>query len=295
MDESNGLVPLGGDVVMEEKKMDTILSAQNISFQYRSDKLVLENCSFELKRGSRSVLLGSNGAGKSTLFFLLNGVYKPKEGQLAFAGATYEYSRSGISQLRQKVGLVFQDPDVQLFASTVLDDVIFGPMNLGDTLEVAEKKARAALEAVGLSGREDAPPHMLSHGQKKRVALAGVLAMNPDVIIMDEPTAGLDYEGTQKLNELIDSLAEQGKTLLIATHEVDWALAWADMAYVLHSGKIETVGHPSEIFSKGNHKELGFGKPIVSQVLESCNCPIDKQSPRDAKELCRWLENNKKV
>lgn len=120
---------------MEGKKMDTILSAQSIKFQYQNDKLVLEDCSFELKRGSRSVLLGSNGAGKSTLFFLLNGVYKPKEGQFSFEDQAYEYSRSGISKLRQKVGLVFQDPDVQLFASTVLDDVIFGPMNLGDTLE----------------------------------------------------------------------------------------------------------------------------------------------------------------
>lgn len=272
----------------------SILEVQEISFSYRKDKPVLEKCSFQLKRGTKNVLLGSNGAGKSTLFFLLNGVYQSKSGTISLDQNLYTYDRSGIRDIRRKVGLVFQDPDVQLFASTVLDDVIFGPMNLGMTLKEAEEKAREALKAVGLEGREDDPPHMLSHGQKKRVAIAGVLAMNPEVILMDEPTAGLDYEGTKALNLLIDELAAQGKTLFIATHEVDWALGWADQAFVLHGGKIADSGEPRRILNLENHEELGFGRPIICQTLNYLSELINQDlSPRTGKELAEWIRSQK--
>lgn len=272
----------------------SILEVQEISFSYRKDKTVLEKCSFQLKRGTKNVLLGSNGAGKSTLFFLLNGVYQPKSGTISLDQDLYTYDRSGIRDIRKKVGLVFQDPDVQLFASTVLDDVIFGPMNLGMTLKEAEEKAREALKAVGLEGREDEPPHMLSHGQKKRVAIAGVLAMNPEVILMDEPTAGLDYEGTKALNLLIDDLAAQGKTLFIATHEVDWALGWADQAFVLHDGKIADSGEPRRILNLKNHEELGFGRPIICQTLNHLSELIEQDLiPRTGEELAEWIRNQK--
>lgn len=272
----------------------SILEVQELSFSYRKDHPVLEKCSFQLKRGTKNVLLGSNGAGKSTLFFLLNGVYQPKAGAISLDKKSYAYDRGGIRDIRKKVGLVFQDPDVQLFASTVLDDVIFGPMNLGMTLKDAEEKAREALKAVGLEGREDDPPHMLSHGQKKRVAIAGVLAMDPEMILMDEPTAGLDYEGTKALNSLIDELASQGRTLFIATHEVDWALGWADQAFVLHDGKIADFGEPRRILNLENHEELGFGRPIICQTLSHLSELMDQDLiPRTGKELAEWIRNQK--
>lgn len=272
----------------------SILKVQDLSFYYRSDNPVLKGLSLELEKGTKNVLLGSNGAGKSTLFFLLNGVYQPKAGQISLGGKHYSYDRKGVAEIRKNVGLVFQDPDVQLFASTILDDVIFGPMNLGFSLEEAEEKARKALKSVGLAGREDDPPHMLSHGQKKRVALAGVLAMDPEVILMDEPTAGLDYEGTKTLNYLIDELAHQGKTLLIATHEVDWALGWADHAFAIHDGKIADSGDPRRILNLENHEELGFGKPIICQTMQQCQQSVSAEEiPRTGKELAEWIDGVK--
>lgn len=272
----------------------SILEVQELSFSYRKDHPVLRNCTFHLERGTKNVLLGSNGAGKSTLFFLLNGVYQPKAGRISVDQIPYHYDRAGTREIRKKVGLVFQDPDVQLFASTVLDDVIFGPMNLGMTLKEAEEKAREALKAVGLEGREDDPPHMLSHGQKKRVAIAGVLAMDPEIILMDEPTAGLDYEGTKALNLLIDELALQGRTLFIATHEVDWALGWADQAFVLHDGNITDSGEPRRILNLENHEELGFGRPIICQTLNHLSELIEQDLiPRTGKELAEWILNKK--
>ena len=272
-----------------------ILKVKDLSFHYRPGYPVLEGLSMELEKGTKNVLLGSNGAGKSTLFFLLNGVYQPKAGQISLSEKPYFYDRSGTAAIRKSVGLVFQDPDVQLFASTILDDVIFGPMNLGLSLEEAEKRAREALKSVGLEGREDEPPHMLSHGQKKRVALAGVLAMDPEVILMDEPTAGLDYEGTKTLNHLIDQLAHQGKTLLIATHEVDWALSWADHAFAMHNGKIEDAGDPRKVLNLDNHEELGFGRPIICQTMEYCSTKMGQsEMPRTGKELAEWIDLVKK-
>lgn len=272
----------------------SVLKVREISFSYRKDHPVLENCSFQLERGTKNVLLGSNGAGKSTLFFLLNGVYQPKSGEISLDQNPYGYDRGGIREIRKKVGLVFQDPDVQLFASTVLDDVIFGPMNIGMSLKEAEEKAREALKAVGLEGREDDPPHMLSHGQKKRVAIAGVLAMDPEVILMDEPTAGLDYEGTKALNVLIDELASQGRTLFIATHEVDWALGWADQAFVLHGKKIADFGEPRRILNLDNHEELGFGRPIICQTLSHLSELMEQDLiPRTGEELAQWIRNQK--
>ena len=245
-----------------------ILEIQDLDYYYRSDRKILENLSLKVEKGTRNVLLGSNGAGKSTLFFLLNGVYEPKKGKISFDEHEYRYDRKGNNFIRQKVGLVFQDPDVQLFASTVLDDVIFGPMNLGMTLPEAEAKARWALKEVGLEDYENEAPHILSHGQKKRVAIAGVLAMDPEIILMDEPTAGLDYEGTELLNRIIDQLTRQGKTLLISTHETDWALEWADYVYVLANEKIATEGKPEEILGMENYRELGFGQPILIRIFK---------------------------
>ena len=245
-----------------------ILEIEDLDYYYRSDRKIIENLSLKVEKGTRNVLLGSNGAGKSTLFFLLNGVYEPKKGKISFDEQEYRYDRKGNNFIRQKVGLVFQDPDVQLFASTVLDDVIFGPMNLGMTLPEAEAKARWALKEVGLEDYENEAPHILSHGQKKRVAIAGVLAMDPEIILMDEPTAGLDYEGTELLNRIIDQLTRQGKTLLISTHETDWALEWADYVYVLANEKIAAEGKPEAILGMENYRELGFGQPILIRIFK---------------------------
>lgn len=270
-----------------------ILTIDGAAFGYRPDKMVLKNVSIELKPGTKNVLLGSNGAGKSTLFFMMNGVYQPKKGRLSLNGEPYSYKREGIHKIRRTIGLVFQDPDIQLFASTILDDVIFGPMNLGVTLAEAEQRGREALKLVGLEGREDDPPHILSHGQKKRAALAGVIAMDPDIILMDEPTAGLDFEGTCDLNHLIDLLVHQGKTLLISTHEVNWALEWADQAYVLYEGEIALSGNPAEVLSHPDHAKMGYGKPVLCELSEILGKYPPEKTPRNSLEMAHWLQKCK--
>lgn len=271
-----------------------ILATQDITFGYRYDKLALQQVTLSVPAGARVAFVGPNGAGKSTLFLHLNAILKPLSGQLSFKGVPYRYDRSFISELRQKVGLVFQDHDSQIFAGTVLDDVIFGPMNTGLTLKEAEAAARQALEAVHMLEHSNDPVHFLSHGQKKRVAIAGVLSMNPDILVMDEPTAGLDYPGIVNLSGIMDSLHKAGKTLVVATHDIDWAWAWADLVYVLAQGKIIAGGLPETILNSVENKiERGFNNAILGEVgsaLASKGFLRSGDRPRTPQELIELLK-----
>ncbi|SDF02983.1 energy-coupling factor ABC transporter ATP-binding protein [Sporolituus thermophilus] len=246
-----------------------ILEVKNISFGYRKDKLVLRGVSLTVPAGARIALVGPNGAGKSTLFLHLNGILHPSSGQLLFKGEPYRYSRAFITRLRQKIGLVFQDQDTQLFAGSVLDDVLFGPMNLGLSPAEAEQRAAAALAAVQMAEFADEPVHFLSYGQKKRVAVAGVLAMDPEVLVMDEPTAGLDYPGTTVLRAILDELSRAGKTLIVATHDIEWVWSWADLVYVLVQGQIVAGGPPELVLNRSDHAAFGFARPLVGEIYSA--------------------------
>lgn len=265
-----------------------ILAANHVSFCYHQDAAAISEINLTIPQGARVAFLGPNGAGKSTLLLLFNGILRPTSGMMQFAGENYVYSKKGLTELRQKIGFVFQDHDSQLFAGTVLDDVIFGPMNLGMTLKQAEQRAKAVLEEVHMEEYLNSPIHFLSHGQKKRVAIAGVLAMNPEVVLMDEPTAGLDYAGMQDLSNIMEKLHECGKTLVVSTHDVEWVWSWADVVFVLNRGRLIVKGAPEEILIRHDHQQLGYGKSIIGALysfLQHRNLECNLARPRTADEL----------
>lgn len=274
-----------------------LIAADNVTFRYRPGNLALDGATLAIPAGSRVALVGPNGAGKSTLFLHINAILRPLAGQLSYMGQPYRYSRGFLAVLRQKVGLVFQDPDTQLFAGNVLDDVIFGPMNMGLTAGEAARRAEAALEAVGMLDHKAAPVHFLSQGQKKRVAIAGVLAMDPDALVMDEPTAGLDYPGLTSLKDTLAMLHSAGKTLLVATHDIDWAWNWADMVYVLAAGRTIAGGSPADILARPDHAALGFARPVLAELAadlgERSILPAGA-APRTVAELTALLGGRKK-
>ncbi len=213
------------------------LSAKGIEVRFGS-RTVLQDIAVDIPNRSRLALLGANGSGKTTLLRVLSGAVKPAAGVVSVAGDPVRYNRAGLRTHRQLVQLVTQNPDDQLFAADVFRDVSFGPLNLG----LAESQVRArvahALQVLSIEDLAERPIHELSYGQRKRVAIAGALAMRPSVILLDEPTAGLDPQGVDEMVQALASLQADGTTVVISTHEVDFALWWADSAAVLVDGRL---------------------------------------------------------
>jgi len=207
----------------------------------------LRGCSLGLERGLRHALLGANGAGKTTLLQHLNGLLRPSAGTLRRDGQPFDYSRAGMAELRRRVGLVFQNPDRQLFSAQVEEDVSFGPLNLGLDAATVRARVASALEAVGLQGQGGRAVHHLSFGQKKRVCIAGVLAMEPEVLLLDEPMAGLDAAMQVELEALLDRLAARGVTVLLSTHDVDFAYRWADRIHLMAAGSCIASGPAHQV------------------------------------------------
>ncbi|MFC8370766.1 energy-coupling factor ABC transporter ATP-binding protein [Streptomyces sp. NPDC057238] len=210
-----------------------LVALRGASFAYEDGPPVLSGLDFEVREGRALALLGRNGSGKTTLMRLLSGGLRPDSGELTVEGRAVRYNRKGLTALRTTVQLVVQDPDDQLFAASVGQDVSFGPLNLG--LPDAEVRARVAesLAALDITALADRPTHLLSYGQRKRTAIAGAVAMRPRVLVLDEPTAGLDPDGQERLLATLDGLRENGTTVVMATHDVDLALRWADDAALL--------------------------------------------------------------
>ncbi|MFF8972736.1 energy-coupling factor ABC transporter ATP-binding protein [Streptomyces sp. NPDC014995] len=226
--------------------MSELVALRGASFAYEDGPTVLDDLDFGIREGRALALLGRNGSGKTTLMRLLSGGLRPRTGELTVEGRPVAYDRKGLTRLRTTVQLVVQDPDDQLFAASVAQDVSFGPLNLG--LPDAEVRARVAeaLAALDITALADRPTHLLSYGQRKRTAIAGAVAMRPRVLILDEPTAGLDPDGQERLLATLDDLRASGTTVVMATHDVDLALRWADDAALLtpsgaHTGPAATA------------------------------------------------------
>lgn len=214
------------------------LTASGLRAGYHDRPPVFAGVDFQLNRGARGVLLGPNGTGKTTLLRCLSGAHKPAGGVVALAGEPVHYDRRGLRAHRRRVQLVLQDPDDQLFSADVRQDVAFGPLNLGLGLEEARSRVEEALEAFSIAELADRPTHRLSYGERKRVAIAGAVAMRPEVLLLDEPTAGVDPLGATMLLDALRRLNEAGTTLLISTHDVDFALAFGTEATICVDGRI---------------------------------------------------------
>jgi len=227
---------------------EVILEAVDLDYSYPDGTNALRNINFKVETGEKLTILGSNGAGKSTLFMQLNGLYRPALGCIKYQGQAISYKNKALIELRKKVGIVFQDPDSQLFSSSVYQDISFGPLNLGLSEQEVETRVKQALIDTETTDLEDKPTHLLSYGQKKRVSIAGVLAMEPEVIIFDEPTAGLDPRHAREFMHLLKNLSDEGKTIIISTHDVDLAYSWSDRLVIMSSGEIIAQGEPGELF-----------------------------------------------
>ncbi|AAB99089.1 TPA: ATP-binding cassette domain-containing protein [Methanocaldococcus jannaschii] len=249
-----------------------IVETKDLYFRYPDGTAVLKGINFKVKKGEMVSLLGPNGAGKSTLFLHFNGILRPTKGEVLIKGKPIKYDKKSLVEVRKTVGLVFQNPDDQIFAPTVKEDVAFGPLNLGLPKEEVEKRVKEALKAVGMEGFENKPPHHLSGGQKKRVAIAGILAMQPEVIVLDEPTAGLDPVGASKIMKLLYDLNKKGMTIIISTHDVDLVPVYADKVYVMYDGKILKEGTPKEVFSDVETiRKANLRLPRVAHLIEILN------------------------
>jgi cobalt/nickel transport system ATP-binding protein len=242
-----------------------IVEVKDLEFTYPDQTPALQSISFRIHHGESVAIVGANGAGKSTLLLHLNGYLTPTAGQVRIGD--YPLTKETVREVRRTVGMVFQDPDDQLFMSTVFDDVAFGPLNLD--LPVAEVTARVdrALATVGLSHLRDRPPYRLSAGQKRRVAIASVLSMAPDILVMDEPTSGLDPRAR---HQLIDLLAGFKHTKIIATHDLDMVVDLCERTIVMHDGRVKADGPTAEIFNDtGLLESCCLEKPLRMQ-----GCPV---------------------
>lgn len=244
--------------------MEPILQVEDLHFRYPDGTDALSGISFTIQRGSRVALMGPNGAGKSTLLLHLNAIYLPQRGRVVVGGL--EASRATEEQIRTQVGLVFQDPDDQVFSPTVWEDVCFGPRNMGLSPAEVEARAEAALEAVGLLHLRSRSPQRLSLGLKKRAAIAGALAMEPAILALDEPMAFLDPEAQAGLEAILHRLHQRGVTLLAATHDVDWAAAWADEVILLVGGRILAQGPPSLLTDPDLVRRAHLRHPRITEL-----------------------------
>lgn len=247
-----------------------LFKIENLTYEYSDGTLALDEINLSFDRAERIALLGTNGSGKTTLLNHLNGILKPTSGTIIFDGAPLKYDAKSLLSLRKRVGFVFQDPNDQLFAPTVKQDVAFGPLNLGYSADKVKTIVEQALETVKISELAEKPPHFLSLGQKKRVALAGVLAMEPEVIIMDEPTSNLDPRATSEILHLLLQLnKEKGITLLLATHDVDMVPLFATKLYILNKGKLVSEGTPKESFSNSKLiRQVNLRSPRLTHLFE---------------------------
>lgn len=247
-----------------------IIETRNLCYSYEGGELALDNVSIEIERGKTTAVLGGNGAGKSTLFLNLNGVLRPQSGEIFVSGKKLEYSRKSILEMRRTVGIVFQDPDHQLFSADVYRDISFGAVNLGLPDDEVRRRVDDAMEKTGVSHLAKRPTHALSYGQKKRVAIAGVLVMQPELIILDEPTAGLDPQGVSEIMKLLDEIkGRMGISVIIATHDIDMVPLYSDRVYIMNGGKVVAGGTSKEIFSNpGVIRENNLRLPRIEHLME---------------------------
>jgi cobalt/nickel transport system ATP-binding protein len=273
-----------------------ILETKALNFQYEDGTEALKNINLKIKKGKKISFVGVNGSGKSTLFLNLNGVLKPTKGTVIYDGNEVKYNHKSLLSLRKNIGIVFQDPDNQLFSASVYQEVSFGAMNL--KLNEIEVRSRVdqALKSVGMYEYRDKAVHFLSYGQKKRVSIADILVMNPEIIVFDEPTSSLDPKHSKQIVNIFDELNERGMTVILSTHDVELAYSWSDYIIVMKDGEIVREGTPYEVFSDDNLiHECYLEKPIVLEIFEKLRdngkITLDNNIPTNKEELYKILNN----
>ncbi len=269
---------------------DIIIETKDLTYIYpNNNNVALDKISVRIKENEKIVVLGSNGAGKSTFFLNLNGVLKQQSGTIKYRGQEINHSREQLFKLRKNIGIVFQEPDSQIIASTVLGEVSFGPMNLKLPKSEVIKRVDEALEYMNISEFKNRAPHYLSGGEKKKVSIADIIAMKPEIIILDEPTASLDPFNTEALDGVINKLSSQGTTMIISTHDVNFAYRFAERILVFSKGKIIADDTPINIFNNEELlKEANLKTPLLYdayRILLDNNLVKDNMYPKDIEEF----------
>lgn len=278
----------------EEKEWS--VETEQLSYTYEGNqKKALDTVSLKLGRGKKIAFMGGNGSGKSTFFLCLNGILRPGEGRVLIDGSPVEYTRKGLLEVRQKVGIVFQEPDDQLFSASVFQEISFGILNLGVDEERAREEVENVICRLGITPFRDRPAHALSGGQKKLVAIADILVMHPKVLILDEPAASLDPKHRKLVRSIVESLAEEGLTILMATHDVDYAYAWADEVVLLNEGKVLRQGSPRQVFGdeaamEQANLELPAVMRLYRRMREKGMLSPEMEPPKTMEELLRRIE-----
>lgn len=278
------------------QKEDIILKADNLYFSYdEDDSHSLNGLSLEIGRNKKIAVMGANGSGKSTFFLCCTGICRPQSGKLYLNGKEFSYTKKGLLELRSKVGIVFQDPDNQLFSASVYQEISFGILNLGVPEEEARKEVEEVIDRLEITPFRHKPTHALSGGQKKQVSIADILVMHPDIIILDEPAAALDPRHTIMVNQIVNRMTEEGITVMMATHDVNYAYEWADEVILFHEGRVLIHGTPTQVFgNRSALKQTNLEPPVVLELFESlCKKQILKTTlplPKDLKTLEKYIE-----
>lgn len=281
---------------------DLILEARHVSYSYGSGETPsLKDLSLSIRRGRRTAVMGANGSGKSTFFLCCNGILRPDEGQIYYNGQPLSYRKKDLLSLREKVGIVFQDPDMQLFCASVYQEISFGPLNLGLSREKAAREVEAVIRRLGITPFRHRPAHALSGGQKKQVALADILVMHPELLILDEPFAALDPSHVHIIRDMIRDLEKDSSpsgplTVIIATHDTDFALEWADEVILFSEGQVLAQGAPASVLTD---RELlaraSLDLPGVIKVFESLQAAgllgADLPAPKHPDQLIDYIRH----
>lgn len=242
-----------------------LMTFEQVSYTYPCNpKPTLRDLSLTIASGRRCAIIGQNGCGKTTLFRLANGLYRPTAGQVLWEDSPVRYDRPSLYHLRQQVGLVFQNPEEQLVAATVEEDLSYGLCNLGLPEPEIAQRVQQALEEFELTDLADFPVNYLSLGQKKRLAIADIMVLQPRLLLLDEPTAYLDPGQIRNLRQLLTAIETAGTTLVIATHDLNFVYDWADWVVVLHQGQVVMENTPNHVFCHQQTLErLGLGIPLA--------------------------------
>ena len=274
--------------LIEKMEQEVILQVRDLQYAYSDEKMALKGVDLDIRQGERIAVMGSNGAGKSTFFLNINGVLQSEHGEIFYRGQ--KMTKKTMNDLRKNVGIVFQDADSQIIASTVQAEVSFGPMNLKLSRNDVKDRVDEALAYMNLTDFRNRPPHYLSGGEKKRVSIADIIAMHPEIIIFDEPTAALDPVNADMLEEVLEKMAQEGKTIMISTHDVDFAYRWAERVVVFCDGKIIADDAPLAVFSNETViRQANLKRPMMLDIFETMRekglVKDDRSYPKNVEEF----------
>lgn len=272
---------------------EIVLQVEDLFYAYPDGNEAVHGLAFQVEKGEMLFFHGENGAGKTTLFQCLNGLLKIKRGTIRLHG---EHVKKENERMK-RIGIVFQNAADQIVSGSVFDEVAFGPLNQGLSFDIVTQRVESTLRLMNIEHLKERPPHFLSYGEKKSVAIASVLSMDRDILILDEPTSGLDAKQQEELIGILERLTENDKTLLISTHDADFSFRCADRIIVLDEGRILCEGNPENVFSRADILEkTGLVKPVLMNVYEELvkYSYLEKETmPKTIAELSDLLSRNK--